>query len=453
MRYVLAVAITAMLAAACSGAPSSSGPPVAGSPTAPTTSGAVPSTPAQPAQLTEYKSSVGRDPASTSTDATMQQVVAADTSFAFSLYHELADSSQSDVFLSPYSISTALSMVLAGARTETAAQIERVLGSSKITGWDQARNLLSIKLVEQLPTGIQGQAQPMTLETANAIFGQTGYPFEQPFLDLLARDYGAGLEGVDFATQPDAARQAINGWVDQQTADRIPNLLSPGSIDQFVRAVLVNTIYFKANWINPFPANATTNEPFHRIDGTVLNVPMMHAGEFEMDYASGTGWSSVDLPYYGADMLLIVPDAGHFAQVEKSVDPTFLADLNSALANAYVTLSLPKWSTDDTTDLIPPLKSLGITDLFDPNGASDLSGVTTAEQLFISDATHDANITVDEQGTEAAAATALVAYPTARNSGMKTVTLTVDRPFIYLIRDQNTKELLFMGQALDPGKS
>ena len=383
----------------------------------------------------------------------MRQVVAADASFAFSLYHELADSSQSNVFLSPYSISTALSMVLAGARTETAAQIERALGSSDINEWDQARNLLSIKMIEQPPTGMQGQAQPMTLQTANAIFGQSGYPFEQPFLDLLARDYGAGLDGVDFASQPEAARQAINGWVDQQTADRIPNLLAPGSIDQFVRAVLVNTIYFKANWINPFPASATTDAPFHHLDGSVFGVPMMRASELEMDYASGAGWSAVDVPYYGADMLIVVPDAGHFATVERSLDPTFLADLDGALANAYVTLSLPKWSTDDTTDLIPPLKSLGITDLFDPNGASDLSGITTAEQLFTSNASHEANITVDEHGTEAAAATALVAYPTARNMGMQTVTLTVDRPFIYLIRDQNTKELLFMGQALDPGKS
>ena len=405
-----------------------------------------PSAPALLAGLTEYHSDVGRDAASASSDQEMQKVVQADASFAFNLYHELASASQADVFLSPYSISTALSMVLAGARGKTAAQIENALGVGDTTAWDPARNLLATRMIETVPAQMNGQVQPMTLNTTNAIFGQSGYPFEQPFLDLLGRDYGAGLEAVDFGQHPEEARQAINAWVAQQTADRIQELLAQGSIDELTRAVLVNTIYFKANWAQQFDPKATTSADFHLLDGSVVSVPTMHASG-TYDYAAGDGWAAINLDYWGASMLLIVPDAGRFAQVERSIDPTFLANLDSSLSGYGVTLSLPKWSTDDTIDLTPPLQALGISDLFDPNSA-DLSGIETAEQLFVSDAAHQANISVDEHGTEAAAATALVA--TALSGPLRSATLTVDRPFIYLIRDQNTNEILFMGRVTDP---
>jgi serpin B len=442
MRRYLTITIAALLIAACSSSP---GPGSSSGSNAPAQTTA-PSAAAQLAELTEYRSTVARDTASASSDQQMRQVVAADSAFAFNLYHELANGSQSDVFLSPYSISTALSMVLAGARGTTADQMSQVMGVSDSAEWHPARNLLAARLVEQLPAGIDGTAQPMTLDTTNAIFGQSGYPFEQPFLDLLARDYGAGLEAVDFANQPDNARVAINTWVAQQTADRIRELLAQGSVDELTRAVLVNTIYFKANWMNQFDPKATTNNDFHLLNGSVVSVPTMRLN-FGLDYAAGDGWAAVSLPYWGASMTIIVPDAGKFAQIEKSINPTFLANLDSSLSEYGLALSVPKWSADDTTDLVPPLQALGITDLFHYPPA-DLSGIETIEPLYISDATHKANISVDEQGTEAAAATALVAEATAGNG--KTATLTVDRPFIYLIRDQNTNEIVFMGRVMDP---
>ena len=446
MRRYLTIAAAALLIAACSSNPGSSSPP-ASNPAAQTDSPtAAPSVPAQLAALTEYRSTAGRDPASASSEQQMQQVIAADGAFAFKLYHQIARGSGSDVFLSPYSISTALSMVLAGARTGTADQIGAVLGVHDSTAWHPARNLLAARLIEQVPVGMDGKLQPMTLETTNAIFGQSGYPFQQPFLDLLARDYGAGLEAVDFGQHPEDARQAINAWVAQQTADRIRELLSQGSVDELTRAVLVNTIYFKANWIDQFDPKATTGADFHLLDGSTVNVPTMHL-EYKESYATGDGWAAVSLPYWGASMLVIVPDAGKFEQVEQQIEPNFVASLDSALSEYGLTLSLPKWSTDQTTDLVPPLQTLGITDLFDPNKA-DLSGIETVEQLFVSAATHQANITVDEHGTEAAAATALVAEATSGPA--RSATLTVDRPFIYVIRDQNTNEILFMGRVMDP---
>lgn len=444
MRRYVTIAVAALLIGACSSNPGSTSPP-ASNPASQTNSPTVaPSVPAQLAELTEYRSTVGRDPASASSVQQMQQVVAADGAFAVTLYRELAQGSQSDVFFSPYSISTALSMVLAGARGKTADQIAEALGASDPAVWHPARNLLASNLTEQMPTGMDGQAQPMTLQTTNAIFGQSGYPFEQPFLDLLARDYGAGLEAVDFAQKAEEARQAINTWVAQQTVNRIRELLAQGSVDDMTRAVLVNTIYFKANWIWQFDPKATTDNDFHPLDGSTVSVPTMHV-EHKVDYATGDGWAAVSLPYWGASMLVIVPDQGKFAQVERSIDPTFVANLDSSLSEYDVTLSLPKWSTDDSIDLVPPLQSLGISDLFDDS--SDLSGISTADQLYVSHAVHEADISVDEQGTEAAAATATVAEATSRGAS---ATLSVDRPFIYLIRDQNTNEIVFMGRVMDP---
>lgn len=440
MRRYLTITIAALLVAACSSSPGFGSSPASNAPA----QANAPSAAAQLAELTEYSSSVGRDPASASSDQQMRQVVSADGAFAFNLYHELAKGSQSDVFFSPYSISTALSMVLAGARGTTADQMSQTLSVGDSAAWHPARNLLGSSLTEKLPAGFDGQAQPMTLDTTNSIFGQSGYAFEQPFLDLLARDYGAGLEAVDFEQQPEDARQAINAWVAQRTADRIRELLAPGSVDNLTRAVLVNTIHFKANWMSQFDPKATTSADFHLLDGSTVNVPTMHL-EHKLGYSTGDGWAAVSLPYWGASMLVIVPDAGRFAEVEQSIDPSFVAKLGSNPSEFDVTLSLPKWSTDDATDLVPPLQALGIRDLFD--GSSDLSGISTAGQLYVSHVVHEANISVDEQGTEAAAATAAVAELTSRGAS---ATLTVDRPFIYLIRDQNTNEILFMGRVMDP---
>ena len=446
MRRYVTVAVAALLIGACSSNPGTTTPP-ASNPASQTNSPTVePSVPAQLAELTEYRSSVDRDPASASSVQQMQQVVAADGALAFNLYHELASGSRSDVFLSPYSISTALSMVLAGARGKTAEQMSQAIGVSDQAAWHPARNLLAARLIEPVPAGMDGKLQPMTLDTTNAIFGQSGYPFQQPFLDLLARDYGAGLEAVDFGQHPEDARQAINAWVAQQTADRIRELLGQGSVDELTRAVLVNTVYFKANWIDQFDPKATTGADFHLLDGSTVNVPTMHL-ENKLSYATGDGWAAVSLPYWGASMLVIVPDAGKFEQVEQQIDPEFVASLDSALSEYGLTLNLPKWSTDQTTDLVPPLQTLGVTDLFDATKA-DLSGIETVEPLFVSAATHQANITVDEHGTEAAAATALVAEATSGPAN--SATLTVDRPFIYVIRDQNTNEILFMGRVMDP---
>lgn len=356
------------------------------------------------------------------------------------------------MFISPYSISTALSMALGGARGNTADEMRSALGvTDGDEAWHDARNRLELALasLEGRPVPREGEATPLTLEATNAVFGQANYAFRDEYLDLLAANYGAGMQAVDFANDTEAARVAINAWVAERTRDRIEELLARGSIDDLTRAVLVNAIYFKANWIYQFNPDNTAPEPFHLLDGSARDVQMMHAAPLT-EYASGPGWAAVSLPYWGgASMIVLVPDEGRFTEIEEQLDPSFLTDFDW-MDGYMVHLSLPRWESESVLDLIPPVKTLGISDAFDRFEA-DLSGVAdysqTGEPLYISGVVHQANITVDEEGTEAAAATAVIVSATA---APPEATLTIDRPFIYLIRDDITGEILFLGRLLEP---
>jgi serpin B len=394
--------------------------------------------------IREVRAEVGR--ASAADAATRDAVVAADRDFAFRLYQVLAPSAPANLFYSPYSISTALSMTYAGAREQTARQLAEVLGIDVAdSAWHAGRNALDLALSATRP--VNGDQTPLTLEPTNGIFGQAGYPFEADFLRVLAADYGAGLQTVDYVGRVEAARALINAWVAQRTNDRIGELLPRGSIDEMTVLVLVNAIYFKGSWWNQFNAKATDRQAFNRLDGSQVQVDQMHA-TLESDYASGDGWQAVRLAYAGgASMTLIVPDAGRFAEIQAGLSGDFVAGVESALAGASVSLDLPRWSSASALDLVPPLKALGLTDIFDASTAN-LSGIAAVDQLYVSGVLHQANVSVDEQGTEAAAATAVVVGRTSLPA--QQVNLNVDHPFIYLIRDDVTGEVLFVGRVLDP---
>jgi serpin B len=453
MKALLAVAL--VTAVGCSPAGQSVTPPPS-SLNSPTTSTApVTTNPAtQPPiaavdAIFEFRSSVARLPSDAATQADLNAVVLADTNFAFRLYHELVAGDEEELFFSPYSISTALSMAFAGARGETAAQMANVLGvGDDPNAWHAARNRLELSLADV--SGVQpyqGEALPLTLEPTNAIFGQSGYPFKDEFLDTLAANYGAGLQALDISSDPEAARLAINQWVADRTRDRIIELLKQGVIDDMTRAVLVNAIFFKGNWFRQFDPKETRPEPFHMLDGSVHDVETMHLADPKMDYASGDGWEALRLPYWGgASMLVILPKEGKFSAIERQVDADFLGALGADLSERQTTLSMPRWESESAVDLKGTLSDLGIVDLFDANRA-DLTGIADVEQLYVSHVAHQANITVDETGTEAAAATAVTVEAV---SGAAPVTLTIDRPFIYLIRDDVTGEILFMGRVLNP---
>ncbi len=450
MRTLVAVLL---LVAACAPAAQPTAPPQTSASPPPGSTVAAPTpTPLPVAQIdgiAEQRSSAARLPLDSATREQLDALVAADTDFALRLYRQIVAAEQGNIFLSPYSISTALSMAFAGARGRTAEELAAILGVGPDPGvWHAARNRLELSLADvsgTLPSG--SEAVPLTLEPTNAVFGQLGYPFKTDFLDILAADYGAGMQAVNFASDTEAARVAINAWVAGRTRERIEELLQRGDIDPLTVAVLVNAIYFKASWMYGFDAEKTADTPFHLLDGSTRDVPMMHFTIApKLQYARGVGWQAVRLPYFGASMLVIVPEEGTFADIERDLDAAFLADLEQAMSETEVTLGLPRWESESMFGLVPQLQAMGIVDLFDDQRA-DLSGIADVEQLYVSDVIHQANVTVDEKGTEAAAATAVTVR--ALSAG-PSVSLIIDRPFLYLIRDNATGEILFLGRLLAP---
>ena len=271
---------------------------------------------------------------------------------------------------------------------------------------------------------------------------------EPSYLDALASRFGAGLRLVDYRRDPEAARNLINAWVKSQTEGRIPRLLAPGILDTLTRLTLVNAIYLKAPWQVAFDAELTEPSPFTRASGSTVDVPTMAGGLQQLRYAEGSGWKAVELPYAGGSlaMTIVVPD--DLAGFVQRLDATQFGQITGALATREVELWLPRFAIQAETDLAGTLSTLGMPLAFDPQLA-DFSGITAEERLYISAVVHQANISVDEKGTEAAAATAVVMAATAMPAD--SVTLRVDRPFLFAVRDLPTGAILFLGQVTDPG--
>jgi serine protease inhibitor len=385
--------------------------------------------------------------ATTHEDAT--QAGSAVNAFALDLYKQLATANPSgDLVVSPTSIALALSMARAGAKGKTATEMDAVmhgLGSDANAAWVAA---LDTSLNGKTATfkDATGADQQVTLRSVNAPFAQAGYPLQDAYLAALAARFGAGLRLVDYQANPEAARAAINAWVNDQTEQRIPQLLAQGTVDRSTRLTLVNAIYLKAAWQLPFTMEATAPAPFTRLDGTATDVAMMHTGD-NLPYATGEGWRAVDLGYVGGllSMLVIVPD--DLAAFERSFDATGLDAIAAALAPQQVILGLPKFGTESQLGLGDVLGAMGMRTAFNPDTA-DFSGMTTAERLSISAVIHQANIDVDEKGTEAAAATAVAM--TASGLPSEPVHLTVDHPFIFALRDLDTGAIVFLGRITEP---
>jgi serpin B len=373
---------------------------------------------------------------------------AAVNAFGLDLYRAIATGTDNAV-VSPASVALALAMARAGARGETAEQMDVVLrrfGSDTVAAWPAA---LGAALAERSGTfrDQSGADLDVLLRIANAPFGQRGMPLEAAYLEALGSRFGAGLRLVDYIEATDDARQEINEWVDEQTQQRIPELLAPGTITPETRLTLVNAIYLKAPWETPFSVEATSAAPFTRLDASVVEVPTMATGG-SLRHAAGDGWTAVEVPYLGGQlaMTLIVPD--DLVAFESSLSGDGLAAVVAALRERPVELFLPRFGIETKASLADALEALGMPIAFDPE-AADFSGITEAEGLVIDDVIHQANIDVDEKGTEAAAATAVVmragsAAPDAP------VTVRVDRPFLFALRDVPTGAVLFLGRVTDP---
>lgn len=372
-------------------------------------------------------------------------LVDGNNAFAFDVYRSLR-SQDGNLILSPYSISLALAMPYAGARNETESQMAQALHFLPQEQFHSEFNALDQKLEESKKASDKDQT-PLQLDIVNAIWAEQTQTFLPEFLDTLAANYGAGIYLADFINQFESARKEINSWVKDQTKNKVKNVLAEGSLDSDTRMVLVNTIYFKADWLHQFESNFTRDAPFHLLDGSTVNTPRMNQ-EISIPYASGNGFQAVELPYSGstAAMDIIVPDDGNFDSFESSFDSELYDQVINGLGPATVALGLPKFEFSSDFNLSDQLAGLGMSDAFD-SAKADFSGMTGGQDLFISDVVHKAFVAVDEKGTEAAAATITIMGAGAMPYD---VSLIVDRPFIFVIRDLGTGQILFFGRVLNP---
>jgi serpin B len=339
-------------------------------------------------------------------------------------------------------------MTYAGAGGDTSSQMADVLHFTLPPGQlHPAFNAYSLDLEARAEADVEGT--PFELSIANSLWGQQGFGFLPEFLDLLAENYGAGMRLVDYMSDPEAARQAINQWVSDETREKIQDLIPAGAIDAATRLVLANAIYFKAAWLHPFDPDITAPAPFHLLDGSAVDVPMMHQEE-PYGYALRDGYRAIELPYENGNvsMLIILPDEGQFQAVEEALDPAMIGDILSNLTYGPVTLSLPRFTYESAFNLNDALRALGMTDAFDPERA-DFSGMDGSRDLYIGNVLHKAFVSVDENGTEAAAATAVIMALTMAPAG-EPIVFTVDRPFIFAIRDGQTGGILFLGRVVTP---
>lgn len=366
--------------------------------------------------------------------------------FAWAFYREIIKPGE-NLFFSPHSLSIALAMTWAGARgtteTEMAEAMRFRLGQERL---HVAFNGLDLELGSRAEASGNDGPLPFVLNVTNALFGQVGFAFLDAFLDTLAQHYGAGMRLMDFINETEASRVAINAWVSEQTNERIQELIAPGIITVATRLVLVNAIFFTASWDSPFDPADTEESAFQRLDGSEAQVPMMRQS-LATQYGAEGDLQAAELPYDGGQlaMLVIVPNQDQFEAVESELTASRVDGIRGMLTKHQVDLAMPKFSYRSSVPSKAPLMSLGMVEAF--SGAADLSGMNGTGGLFIQDVVHQAFVAVDEEGTEAAAATAVIVGET---SAPPPATLMIDRPFIFAIIDRPTGATLFIGRVVDP---
>ena len=396
-------------------------------------------------------------------------LVSDNNAFALDFYRRLSDDGDGNLFFSPYSISVALAMTYAGAAGETAAQMADALHFDlPQTRLHTVFNALDLELAKVSRDG----DDPPELNVANALWGQQGYQFRPEFLDTLAENYGAGLSQLDF-TQPESRQESakiINGWVGEETNGKIPTIVSPshfGSCDpppwDCTRLILTNAIYFKGKWAEDyeFDEEDTADDYFNLDDGGQVKVPMMRQKR-ELRYAEGDNYQAVQLPYQGQRlaMFIFLPAPGKFDAFAASLDAEKASGFSDGWNKRVVDLIMPRFKLEKSVDAKSALQQLGIFDAFNPDvGVADFSGMADFSSpdspdpgLYIRDVLHKAFVEVNEKGTEAAAATAvIIAVPASEPpTPLPPVVMDVDRPFIFLIRDTRTDAILFLGRVADP---
>ena len=378
----------------------------------------------------------------------VKAAVAGNSKFAFELYAKLKDDPRvkkdgGNLFFSPYSISTALAMTYAGARGRTEKQMADVLHFSL----PQERLHPAFGALEkQLNTG--GKEGRYQLSVANALWGQRGYSFLMGFVDLIEENYGAGIRQADFVNETEKARGKINGWVERMTNDKIKDLIKPGVLNALTRLVLTNAIYFKGDWAIQFDKKDTRDAPFTVSPDKKVSVPLMYLKE-NFKYFANRKLQILELPYKAEDLSMIVllpRRIDGLAELEQSLTLENLNTWLKGLRKQEVIVYLPKfkitWGVFELKDI---LKAMGMKDAF--SGKADFSAMTGRRDLFISNVLHKAFVEVNEEGTEAAAATAVIMEKVAMS--IKPV-FRADHPFVFIIKDNRSGSILFMGRVSNP---
>ena len=374
-----------------------------------------------------------------------QAIVVSNTAFAIDLYGRLR-SAPGNLFFSPYSISTCLAMAYAGARGDTELQMAGVFH------FDTNQSAVNAAFGElQLQLEAVSKQKGVELNIANALWSQNDHPFLPSFLQNAKVNYQANLNQVDFKTDAEAARTKINQWVAQKTKEKIKDILPPGSLDALTRLVLANAIYFKGVWARPYDKAQTSPQPFHLSAASQVTVPLMHHLD-EVKYMENSGFQAVELPYQSnkLSMVVLLPrQVDGCSTLESRLTPELLSSSLSQMNLRKVEIFLPRFKLESSFNLNEALAGMGMPDAFGPR--ADFSGMDGTRFLYISGVFHKAWGEVNEEGTEAAAATAVaITALAARQPAAPPPVFRADHPFLFLIRDTRSGSLLFLGRLSNP---
>ncbi|MFZ0035661.1 MAG: serpin family protein [Sedimentisphaerales bacterium] len=388
-------------------------------------------------------------------EKTEEVVVEGNNRFAVELYAKLREQ-KGNLFLSPYSVSAALAMTYAGARGKTETQMARALHfpsviaeKGSLSGVDNQKQFHSAfgAIIKDL--NAKGEKSKYELIVANALWGQKGYEFLKEFLQLVESDYDGQLNEVDFIGDTESARKTINAWVEKKTKDKIKDLITQGVLDQLTRLVLTNAIYFKGNWASQFKKEKTEDAPFTLVSGEKVNIAMMNQTE-QFSYMETEDFQGLEMPYVNNELSMIIflpKQTDGLAEFEKKLTAENLSQWLARLRKREVIVSVPKFKETCQFSLADVLRQMGMTAAFAPE--ADFSGMNGKGELFISAVIHKAFVDVSEEGTEAAAATGVGMMKTS--IGPKEITVfRADHPFLFLIRDNKSGSILFIGRMMNP---
>ena len=376
--------------------------------------------------------------------ADINNVVEANNQFALDYYSQLKEKDSGNIFFSPFSISSALAMTYEGAKGQTAEEMQSLF---YFPADDNLRRTEYAAIFDELNKG----DKKYKLSTANALWAQKDYQFLKEYFDGVEKYYGGKVTNLDFKKDPESSRITINNWVENQTNDKIKDLIPPGIINAVTRLVLTNAIYFKGEWVRQFNENDTREENFRTSKDSYVKASMMRRTDEEatFNYVENDKLQILEMPYSGEElsMLILLPKDDNLKGLENSITVDQLSKWKKDLEEQRVKIFIPKFKFETKSFMAKTLKEMGMPVAF--SDSADFSGMTGKKDLKIDEVIHQAFVEVNEEGTEAAAATAVI-MAAGLSKEPKIPVFRADHPFIFLIQENNTGNILFMGRVVNP---